>query len=233
MYACHPDLHFKPSTSSVTLGVGALFKCISKKWDNVRKCRCFRQTEHDAIYKICTAIARQCTCANWMIRGWQRLVFSSLIADCVQHASTSKSQKRSLVKWWIIMVIHRWVRCVPRYRERKGFIPLELPLPRWSHRYLLTNVHHDRSILLVIIRFSVERPTLVLLILLLFRVFASNFISATMYRQINQALFVCALFVVVNCFPDGGPADTCTSHIHYIHLIQLNYVTIFVVSKQN
>lgn len=35
------------------------------------------------------------------------------------------------------------------------------------------------------------------------------FISATMFRQINQAILVCAVVVVVNCFPDGGPADTC------------------------
>ncbi|XP_031618097.1 putative defense protein 3 isoform X1 [Contarinia nasturtii] len=30
-----------------------------------------------------------------------------------------------------------------------------------------------------------------------------------MFRQINQAILLCAVFVVVNCFPDGGPADTC------------------------
>lgn len=35
-------------------------------------------------------------------------------------------------------------------------------------------------------------------------------ISATMFRQINMfVLFVIGAIVVVDCFPDGGPADTC------------------------
>lgn len=30
-----------------------------------------------------------------------------------------------------------------------------------------------------------------------------------MFRQINQILFICAFIVIIDCFPDGGPADTC------------------------
>lgn len=30
-----------------------------------------------------------------------------------------------------------------------------------------------------------------------------------MFRQINQILLICALVVIIDCFPDGGPADTC------------------------
>lgn len=30
-----------------------------------------------------------------------------------------------------------------------------------------------------------------------------------MLHQINQVLLICALVVIIDCFPDGGPADTC------------------------
>lgn len=36
-----------------------------------------------------------------------------------------------------------------------------------------------------------------------------TFISATMFRQINQTVLLFAICAIVNCFPDGGPADTC------------------------
>lgn len=42
---------------------------------------------------------------------------------------------------------------------------------------------------------------------------------ATMFRQLNQAILVCAVFVVVNCFPDGGPADTCITNTHLLFIV--------------
>lgn len=30
-----------------------------------------------------------------------------------------------------------------------------------------------------------------------------------MFRQIGQYAFICVLFMSIDCFPDGGPADTC------------------------
>lgn len=60
--------------------------------------------------------------------------------------------------------------------------------------------------LFVAVLFTYILLCLSVLFLLLYRI---NFISAKMFRRINQTFLLFAVFVVVNCFPDGGPADTC------------------------
>lgn len=52
-----------------------------------------------------------------------------------------------------------------------------------------------------------------------------NFISAKMFRQINQTFLLFAVFVVVNCFPDGGPADTCKLPYRIIYCYHSNVLT--------